>query len=51
MTVLDLFGLFAKSDGAPDRQYFKPDKLHLADPGCNKRRETLEPIFAKLKLE
>jgi lysophospholipase L1-like esterase len=49
--VLDLFGRFAKPDGSPDPQYFKPDKLHLADPGYNKWRETLAPIFSKFGQE
>jgi lysophospholipase L1-like esterase len=51
VTVLDLFGLFAKSDGSPDPQYFQPDKLHLADPGYKKWREELESIFARRKLQ
>jgi lysophospholipase L1-like esterase len=51
VTVLDLFGRFAKPDGSPDPQYFKPDELHLADPGYNKWRETLDPILSKLKQE
>jgi len=51
VTVLDLFPLFAKSDGSPDPQYFKPDKLHFAETGYAKWRAALEPIFAKLKVE
>ena len=51
VTLLDLFTPMAKPDGAPDPQYFKPDLLHLDEPGYARWRAALEPVFARLKLE
>jgi len=53
VTLLDLFPLFVLPDGsgAPDPQYFRPDKLHFGPAGYAKWHDALEPIFVNLKLE
>jgi lysophospholipase L1-like esterase len=51
VTLFDTYPLFAKDDGSPDPEYFRPDKLHFAAPGYEKLRQALDPVFANLKLE
>ena len=48
VTLVDTFPQFAMPDGSPDLQYFRPDHLHLAAPGYERMRQTLEPVLAKL---
>lgn len=51
VTLLDTYPLFAKADGTPDPQYFRPDELHPAAPGYERIRQALDPLFTQLKLQ
>jgi lysophospholipase L1-like esterase len=48
LAVLDLFTPLATADGKPIEQYFRNDRLHLADPGYEKWAELIRPVFARL---
>jgi lysophospholipase L1-like esterase len=45
LAVLDLFTPLSDDEGKPKPDYFKPDRLHLADPGYQKWAELLNPVL------
>jgi len=48
LAVLDLFSALDTLDGGPKLEYFREDKLHLADAGYRKWAEVLHPVFETL---
>lgn len=48
--VLDLYRVFATSEGAPDERYFQNDRLHFNSAAYALWRDALIPIFEKLNV-
>lgn len=51
VTVLDLHALFVGADGAPQPEYFAPDRLHFSLAGYRRFHDALEPVFKQLRVD